>query len=150
MPKSYPHKGLIAVGGGGVGRRLQERRKREHDPVTRARSSERQVRDAIEEHPELAVWVGSRLYVLDNEDVLDTLAEALGLDLPAAVKPARANRTASPSSANAPAAAPTAVAETARAKTASKKPVPAKVTAAKPARAKRTALPSNPAAVARL
>ncbi len=97
MPKSYPHKGLIPVGGGGVGARLQERRGRKHDPVTRARSSERQVRDVIEEHPELAVWVGSRLYVLDNEDVLDTLAEALGLDLPAAVKPPRAKRTASPS-----------------------------------------------------
>ncbi len=95
MPKSYPHKGLIAVGGGGVGRRLVKDRKRENDPVACARVHERRVRDVIEANPELAVWIGSRLYVLDKEEVLDAFAVALGLELPAKARPARAD-SASP------------------------------------------------------
>lgn len=109
MPKSYPHKGLIAVGGGAVGRRLLEKHKLEHDPVACARTRERAIRDVIAADPGLAVWVGARLYIRENENVLDAIAVGVGLELPAGAKPAaaapakraRADRASSPSNAEA-------------------------------------------------
>ncbi len=117
MPKSYPHKGLIPVGGGDVGRRLLKKFKREHDPVACARTRERPLRDVIAADPNLAVWVGSRLYVRDDEDKLNILADAVGLTLPASAKPPGAK----------------AVVE---------KPL-LKALPAKPSRAKRASSPSN-------
>ncbi len=118
MPKSFLHKGLIPVGGGGVGRRLLKKFKREHDPVACARTRVRPLREVIAADAGLRVWIGSRLYVRDDEATLNALADAVGLNLPAAVKPPSA-------------------------KSAAKKPLPKTAATTKPSRAKRTAPSSN-------
>lgn len=67
-------------------------------PVARARVGQRLVRSAFERRPELAVWVGGRLYMLDEPQALDTLTDELGLlQPPVTAEPARAKRASSPS-----------------------------------------------------
>jgi hypothetical protein len=119
MPKSFPHKGLLAVGGGALSDAVLRHCNLKGDPVAEAKARERRARDIISVQPELAVWIGARLYVRDNKNVLNAFAEALGLNLSAAVKPPGARAPGRPPSA-----------------------------AVKPSRAKRAAAPSSQAAIA--
>jgi hypothetical protein len=119
MPKSLPHRGLLAVSGGALSDAVLRHCNLKDDPVAEAKATVRALRGVIEMQPELAVWIGARLYVRDSKPVLHAFVKALGLNLPAAIKPPGARALAKPPSA-----------------------------AVKPSRAKRAASPSSQAAIA--
>ncbi|KAA2211422.1 hypothetical protein [Teichococcus oryzae] len=62
--------------------------------MARATVRLRRVRTVVAQNPDLVVRIGGRLYVLEQETKLRALAAALGLMLPSAVKPSRAQRAA--------------------------------------------------------
>ena len=87
MPKSLPHKGLLAVSGGALSDAVLRHCSLKGEPVAEAKTTVRAMRSVIEAQPELAVWIGARLYVRDSKPVLSAFIRALGLTLPAGVKP---------------------------------------------------------------
>ncbi len=96
MPKSLNYKGLNPLSG--VGQRLLERHGLQGNAAAEARVSQRLVRAALERRPELVVWVGGRIHVLDEPRTLDDLTDELGLlQPPVTAEPARAERASSPS-----------------------------------------------------
>ncbi|WP_043838396.1 hypothetical protein [Muricoccus aerilatus] len=91
-----PHyDGLIALPA--VGETLLKLTKSESDPVAKAKVRDRRVRCVLAKNPELAVRVGGRFFVLNQEPKLRAFAVALDLSLPAP-KPARARRAPSSNS----------------------------------------------------
>ena len=92
MPKSFNHEGLIPLQD--AGSRTLRRLGLENHPVARARARDRLVRAALDRRSDLAVWVGARLYVLDDPQVLDALANELGVLQP----PVMASNASLPSS----------------------------------------------------
>ena len=86
MPKSFNHEGLIPLQDAGT--RVLKRLGVENHPVARARARDRLVRAALERRHDLAVWVGSRLYILDDPGALTALGDELGvLQSPVASSP---------------------------------------------------------------
>ncbi len=98
MPKSLNYKGLSPLPK--VGQRLLERHGLQGNTIAEARVSQRLVRAALERRPDLVVWVGARIHVLDEPRALDDLTDELGLlQPPVTAKPARVKRTRAPSNA---------------------------------------------------
>ena len=77
MPKPLHYEGLIAAVHAGPA--VLKHCGVENHPVARARAHDRLVRAALERRRDLAVWVGSRLYILDKPQALDALADELGV-----------------------------------------------------------------------
>lgn len=77
MPKPLRYDGLIAAVD--AGDHVLARYGLTNHPVARARVRQRLVRAAIDRRPELAVWVGGRLYILDEPAALNILADEVGL-----------------------------------------------------------------------
>jgi hypothetical protein len=72
----------------------------EADPVSRARVRYRLLWKAVKRQPDLAVRIGERLFILDQEAKLRDLAAALGMTVAApARKASRSAKVARPSSA---------------------------------------------------
>ncbi len=97
MPKSLNYKGLNPLPK--VGQRLLEHHGLQGNAIAEARVSQRLVRAALERRPDLVVWVGARIHVLDEPRPLDDLTDELGLlQPPVTAEPARAERASLPSS----------------------------------------------------
>ncbi len=91
VPKSLNYKGLIPLPK--VGQRLLERHGLQDNAIAEARVNQRLVRAAVERRPDLVVWVGARIHVLDDPRSLDDLTDETGLlQPPVTAKPARAER----------------------------------------------------------
>jgi hypothetical protein len=96
MPKPLHYEGLIAAVR--AGERVLAHCGLTNHPVARARVGQRLVRSALERRPALAVWVGGRLYILDEPATLDALADETGLLQPPVTANSAHADGASPSS----------------------------------------------------